>query len=258
MGGRVAEAVMFDDISTGASNDLEQATQLARSMVTRYGMSDRPAMELEEVPISTVFEWLRSGSATSIEVYGDDLLVTGAIGKTYRSRKEATTTLVELIQQAGIKVDESRVSIQVKSSVGLMGLGPRTFGRREEMVFLGREITEQRDYSDDVAQRIDEEVQNLVEEAYKTAEQVLVTNKPKLMQIARYVMEHESVEGEELQKLFASETPPMEELLKPLPMPQKPPPVAEAPAPKPSAPPPAEEKRSSPKRGTGPAPVPAG
>ena len=259
MGGRVAESIMFnDDISTGASNDLEQATQLARSMVTRYGMSDRPSIDLEELPISTLFDWLRAGQAKSIQVYGDDLLVKDFNDKTYRSRKEASTTLVELLLQAGINVDESKVSIQVKSSVGLMGLGPRTFGRREELVFLGREISEQRDYSDGVAQSIDEEVRQLVEEAYKTAEQVLITHKPKLMHIARYITEYESVEGEELQKLFASDPPPMEELLKPLPLPRRSQPAAEAPVPKASPAPPAEEKRQVPHRGPGPAPAPAG
>ena len=87
--------------------------------------------------------------------------------------------------------------------------------------------------------------------------QTLTTHKLKLMQIARYIMEHESVEGEELQNLFASETPPLEELLKPLPLPKPAQPVAEAPAPKPAAAPSPEEKRQ-PRRGTGPAPAPAG
>ena len=81
MGGRVAEQIIFNKITTGASNDLENATKMARNMVVRYGMSEN--------------------------------------------------------------------------------LGPRTFGEREEMVFLGRQISEQRDYSDNVAQQIDEEVKRL-------------------------------------------------------------------------------------------------
>ena len=97
MGGRVAEEIIFEDVTTGASNDLEQATNIARTMVTRYGMSSK--------------------------------------------------------------------------------LGPRTFGKREELVFLGREISEQRDYSDKIAQDIDEEVFDLVEYAYQTATNVITDNK---------------------------------------------------------------------------------
>ena len=126
-GGRVAEELIFDEITTGASNDLEQATGIARTMVTRYGMS-----------------------------------------------KE---------------------------------LGPRTFGKREELVFLGKEITEQRDYSDRVAQTIDEEVHSLIDRAYQTAKNLLTTNKAKLTQVAKHLIENESVEDEALQGLFDSPTP---------------------------------------------------
>ena len=127
MGGRVAEELIFVDITTGASNDLEIATNIARQMVTRYGMSEK--------------------------------------------------------------------------------LGPRTFGKREEMVFLGREITEQRDYSDRVAEEIDEEVHSLLEEAYALAKKTLTDANDKLHQIAKYLIEHETVEGESLQTLFSSEAP---------------------------------------------------
>ena len=129
MGGRVAEEIMFgaDEITTGASNDLEQATNMARTMVTRYGMSEK--------------------------------------------------------------------------------LGPRTFGKREELVFLGREISEQRDYSDKVAETIDDEVHSLVENAYKRATQILTDNRAKLVQIARHLIEHETLEGDELQTLFDSPPP---------------------------------------------------
>ena len=122
MGGRVAEQLTFDDITTGASNDLEQATNIARTMVTRYGMSSK--------------------------------------------------------------------------------LGPRTFGKREELVFLGREISEQRDYSDKIAQDIDEEVYTLVETAYQRATKVLTDNKAKLAQLARHLIAHETVEGDELRDLL--------------------------------------------------------
>ncbi len=127
LGGRIAEEITFGEVTTGASNDLEQVTQIARAMVTRYGMS---------------------GS-----------------------------------------------------------LLPRTFGKREEMIFLGREITEQRDYSEKVAQEIDEEVQSIVVEAYHTAKRLLLEHYPKLTQIARYLIQHETVEGPDLERLFNAEDP---------------------------------------------------
>ncbi len=122
MGGRVAEEIIFEDVTTGASNDLEQATNIARTMVTRYGMSSK--------------------------------------------------------------------------------LGPRTFGKREELVFLGREISEQRDYSDKIAQDIDEEVYGLVENAYQKATKVITDNRERLSQLARYLIAHETVEGDELKDIL--------------------------------------------------------
>ena len=122
LGGRVAEEVIFDEMTTGASNDLEQATNIARTMVTRYGMSEK--------------------------------------------------------------------------------LGPRTFGKREELVFLGREISEQRDYSDSVAQTIDEEVHGIIDTGYATAKRLITANKSKLTRLAKYLLSHETAEVETLQELF--------------------------------------------------------
>ena len=136
MGGRVAEELIFEDVTTGASNDLEQATNIARTMVTRYGMSSK--------------------------------------------------------------------------------LGPRTFGKREELVFLGREISEQRNYSDKIAEDIDGEVYNLVEAAYQSATKVITDNKAKLSQLARHLVAHETVEGDELTEILDTDADPA------------PPPVAEA------------------------------
>ncbi|MEX2598858.1 MAG: cell division protein FtsH, partial [Dehalococcoidia bacterium] len=127
LGGRVAEEITFGQVTTGASNDLEQVTQIARSMVTRYGMSEK--------------------------------------------------------------------------------LLPRTFGKREDMIFLGREISEQRDYSEKVAQEIDDEVQSIVLAAHSTARELLIENYPKLAQLAHHLMEHETIEGEELKQLFDSPAP---------------------------------------------------
>jgi cell division protease FtsH len=130
LGGRVAEEITFNEITTGASNDLEKVTSMARAMVTRYGMSGK--------------------------------------------------------------------------------LGPRTFGKREELVFLGREISEQRDYSDRVAQEIDDEVHGIILESYTTAKRLLVEHYAKLVQVARYLMVNETVEGTDLEALFESQAPPVE------------------------------------------------
>ena len=122
MGGRAAEELIFGEVTTGASNDLEQATNIARTMVTRFGMSKK--------------------------------------------------------------------------------LGPRTFGKRDEMVFLGREISEQRDYSDSVAEQIDDEVQSLIGGAYDTAMRILKENKPNLDRVSRYLLENETIEGENFSDIF--------------------------------------------------------
>jgi len=122
LGGRAAEEITFGEVTTGGQNDLEQATKLARKMVTEYGMSEK--------------------------------------------------------------------------------LGPRTFGQKQELVFLGREISEQRDYSDKVAQEIDEEVHNIIQHAYNTAKKILTENKAKLKQIAEQLIIHETLEEPELNKLF--------------------------------------------------------
>jgi cell division protease FtsH len=83
-------------------------------------------------------------------------------------------------------------------------MGPRTFGKREEMVFLGREISEQRNYSEKVAEEIDEEVRRIVDEAYQSARTVLVARRAKLDQIAKHLVEVETIEGEALATLFAA------------------------------------------------------
>ena len=137
LGGQVSEKLTFNEITTGASNDLEHATHLARSMVTRYGMSEK--------------------------------------------------------------------------------LGPRTFGKREEIIFLGKEIMEQRDYSEQTAQEIDQEVHDIVQRAYQAASELLTTHKAKLVQLARHLIKHETIEGEELNKLLASEAPPLETAVEPAP-----------------------------------------
>jgi len=127
LGGRVAEEISFGETTTGAQNDLEQVTKLARKMVTEYGMSEK--------------------------------------------------------------------------------LGPRTFGQRQELVFLGREISEQKDYSDSIAQKIDEEVHNIIQRAYNTAKKILTANKEKLNQLAEELIAHETLDEPELNKILEGLTP---------------------------------------------------
>ncbi|MGB5933168.1 MAG: ATP-dependent zinc metalloprotease FtsH [Anaerolineae bacterium] len=123
LGGRAAEELVFNDVTTGAANDLERATKLARKMVTEYGMSER--------------------------------------------------------------------------------LGPLTFGRKEELVFLGREIGEQRNYSEEVARAIDEEIRRLISEAHEKAKSILTQHKDTLVRLAKKLMEVETLEGEGLEAIFS-------------------------------------------------------
>jgi cell division protease FtsH len=129
LGGNVAERLIFGDTTTGASNDIEKATDLARRMVTEFGMSDR--------------------------------------------------------------------------------LGPLSFGKRDELVFLGREIGEQRNYSDEVAKTIDEEVRAIIDHAYERAKDVLVKHRDKLTALAEKLVAEETVDADEFEKLF-SDMPPKE------------------------------------------------
>ncbi len=137
LGGRVAEELIFTEVTTGASNDLENATKIALRMVKQYGMSNH--------------------------------------------------------------------------------LGPRTFGRRDELVFLGREIHEERDYSDKIAEEIDQEVKQFIQQAYARAVEILTANNEKLIETAQYLIQHETVEGEALRRLF--DGLPGQEAVKPEPRP---------------------------------------
>ncbi|MCZ7538763.1 MAG: ATP-dependent zinc metalloprotease FtsH [Anaerolineae bacterium] len=122
LGGRAAEDIVFGDITNGASSDLEQVTRIARTMVTRWGMSRK--------------------------------------------------------------------------------LGPRVFGQKEELVFLGREIGEQRDYSESIAEQIDQEVHAIVSEAYERALHVLRANRDKLDAVAERLIEVETIGREEFLALM--------------------------------------------------------
>jgi len=90
-------------------------------------------------------------------------------------------------------------------------LGPRTFGHKEELVFLGREITEQRNYSEKIAQLIDEEVYNLTEHASQVATRILTENKDRLIKIAQKLIAKETLEGDELEAVLSDSTPPTPE-----------------------------------------------
>ncbi len=122
LGGRAAEEIVFGDVTNGAASDLEHVTHIARTMVTRWGMSTK--------------------------------------------------------------------------------LGPRVFGQKEELVFLGREIGEQRDYSESIAEQIDEEVHSLVSTAYENALRVLRDNRDRLDAVAQRLIEVETISREEFLALM--------------------------------------------------------
>jgi cell division protease FtsH len=126
LGGRIAEEIVFgeEEVTTGASNDLQQVARVARQMVTRFGMSDR--------------------------------------------------------------------------------LGPVALGRQQGNMFLGRDIAAERDFSEATAATIDEEVRSLVDEAYQRAKQVLTGNRSILDQLARMLVDKETVDADELQQLLAA------------------------------------------------------
>ncbi len=94
-------------------------------------------------------------------------------------------------------------------------LGPRTFGRKEELVFLGREISEQRNYSEKVAEEIDEEVRQIIDKAYQTAKKLLTENREKLDSIVAVLLEEETIEGEALTALLTGTAKPAAEETKP-------------------------------------------
>ncbi len=122
LGGRAAEEIVFNRITTGAANDLEQATKIARAMVTRFGMSEK--------------------------------------------------------------------------------LGLRTFGEQHGSIFLGRDLVEQRDYSEQSAEQIDNEVRRLLDQAYLRAKTILQENRDKLVQLAETLLEKETVDREEFEAMM--------------------------------------------------------
>ena len=122
LGGRVAEKLALDDISTGASNDIERATKIARAMVTTYGMSDE--------------------------------------------------------------------------------LGPMSYGTSEDEVFLGRDFNKIRNYSEDVASKIDNEMRRIIDNAYHKTEKLLSENIEKLHSVAQALLEKETISGKEFEILF--------------------------------------------------------
>ncbi len=127
MGGRAAEEIVFNDITSGASNDLERVTKMARAMVTRLGMST--------------------------------------------------------------------------------DLGPMVYGQKEELIFLGREISEQRDYSEAVAEQIDKEVRSLVTDAYDRAKRILTQYRDMLDMVAHKLLEVETLSREDFEALFPPPIP---------------------------------------------------
>jgi cell division protease FtsH len=127
LGGRASEELVFNDITSGASNDIDRVTKIARNMVTRLGMSDE--------------------------------------------------------------------------------LGPMVYGQKEELIFLGREISEQRDYSENIAIKIDAEVRKLVEEAYERSKGILIKHREQLNAVAERLIEIETMDRKEFEKIFEGPVP---------------------------------------------------
>ena len=125
LGGRVAEELVFHEVTTGAQNDFEQATELARKMVTEFGMSEK--------------------------------------------------------------------------------LGPLSLGRRHGPVFLGRDLVETRNYSEEIAYEIDKEVRRIIDECYQRAREALMGARERLNRLAKALLERESLEGEQIEKVLAGE-----------------------------------------------------
>ncbi len=122
MGGRIAEEVFLNGITTGASNDIERATELSRAMVCEYGMSE---------------------------------------------------------------------------------LGPLTFGKKEEQIFLGREIAQHRDFSEDTAIKIDQEVKKIISEQYGRARQIIEDNRETMVRLSETLLERESLDGVQIRRIVA-------------------------------------------------------
>jgi cell division protease FtsH len=122
MGGRIAEDTFLGSITTGASNDIERATELARAMVCEYGMSE---------------------------------------------------------------------------------MGPLTFGKKEEQIFLGREIAQHRDFSEDTAIKIDEQVKKIVTSQFERAKAIIEENRDTMIRLAECLLERESLDGVEIRRIVA-------------------------------------------------------
>jgi cell division protease FtsH len=117
----------------------------------------------------------------------------------------------------------TRVARQMVTQWGMSErLGPRTFGRKEELVFLGREISESRDYSEKVAEEIDDEVRRLVEQARETAHKIVVEHRNVLDRVARRLIEDETIEGDDVRRLFSDEGGDLPEPAAPTPLPPAP------------------------------------
>ncbi|MBI4297567.1 MAG: ATP-dependent zinc metalloprotease FtsH [Chloroflexi bacterium] len=205
LAGHAAEDLVFGEITTGPQSDLEQATQLARRMITEFGMSEPP--RFAEMAISAVIEEMLSGNVVGIDVFGDDLLVHTKDGSTFKSRKEHDFSLAEFLETQKEKGGHNSITVRVMPSGRLGGLGARTFGKKEELVFLGKEISEQRNYGDKVAEAIDEEMEAMTDKAYATARSILIEERARLDYIARTLIQKETLEGPELEDLFTLPVP---------------------------------------------------
>ena len=161
------------------------------------------------MPISEVIQKARYGEVAIVEVYGNDLVIKMSDDSEFRSRKEDDFQLAEFSEDL-IEKGLNPVTIVIKNSQSLDGLGaPRTFGKAEEQIFLGRGMGgEERDYGDRIGEEIDHAISVLINQAYEQAVDAIKTHQSKLVRLAEYLIEYETVSGEAMNRLFNADDEP--------------------------------------------------
>ena len=188
--------------------------ELAASHEAGHGLVAKTLPHADPVHKISIVARGMMGGYTRLLPTEDRRIWTGSQFKDMLSVSLAGRAAEELVFQdfsTGAESDISQATKIARKMVMEYGmsqlLGPRAFGRKEELVFLGREISEQRNYSEKVALEIDEEVQRLINEAYQTAKDILQEKRAKLNHIAQELIAKETIEGEALATLFQEPVP---------------------------------------------------